>query len=43
LCITSLAYIDYTDKDTTVITKKAKGTKCPVCWKISESACPRHS
>ncbi len=43
LCITSQAHVDYTDKDTTVITKKAKGIKCPVCWKISESSCPRHS
>ena len=43
LCITSQAHVDYTDKDTTVITKKAKGIKCPVCWKISESPCPRHS
>ena len=43
LCITSKAHVDYTDKDTTVITKKAKGIKCPVCWKISESPCPRHS
>ena len=43
LCITSQAHVDYTDKDTTVITKKAKGIKCPVCWKISESPCPKHS
>ena len=43
LCITSQAHVDYTDKDTTVITQKAKGIKCPVCWKISESPCPRHS
>jgi len=43
LCITSRAYVDYTDKDTTVVTSKAKGIKCPVCWKISESPCPRHS
>ena len=43
LCITSQAYVDYSDKDTTVLTSKAKGIKCPVCWKISESPCPRHS
>ena len=24
-------------------TIKAKGSKCPVCWKISEEPCPRHS
>ena len=22
--------------------KKAKGNKCPVCWKISEKPCERH-
>ena len=27
---------------TTSITTKAKGTKCPVCWKINEGPCPRH-
>ena len=26
----------------TVETFKAKGSKCPVCWKISENACIRH-
>ena len=26
-----------------VNTMKAKGFKCPVCWKISEEPCPRHS
>ena len=26
-----------------VETKKAEGTKCPVCWKISKSGCERHS
>ena len=31
------------DIEVTAITSKAKGTKCPVCWKISESPCPRHS
>jgi len=27
----------------TVITKKASGTKCPVCWKISVDPCSRHT
>ena len=29
-------------KDTTIETIKAKGNKCPVCWKISEKPCVRH-
>ncbi len=43
LCITSKAEVSYDeDVETTVITSKAKGTKCPVCWKINEGPCPRH-
>ena len=43
LCITSKAEVVYKDDtDTTAITSKAKGTKCPVCWKINEGPCPRH-
>ena len=43
LCITSKAEVGYKDDiDTTAITSKAKGTKCPVCWKINEGPCPRH-
>ena len=43
LCITSKAEVSYTDDvDTKSITTKAKGTKCPVCWKINEGPCPRH-
>ena len=43
LCITSKAEVGYKDNtDTTAITSKAKGTKCPVCWKINEGPCPRH-
>ena len=43
LCITSKAEVSYNeDVETTVITSKAKGTKCPVCWKINEGPCPRH-
>ena len=26
-----------------VETKKAKGEKCPVCWKINSTPCERHS
>ncbi len=44
LCITSKAKISYKENiDITVKTSKAKGSKCPVCWKISEEACARHS
>jgi len=43
LCITSKAKVNYTDNvETTAITSKAKGSKCPVCWKINEAVCPRH-
>ena len=44
LCITSKAKVEYIDNvETTAITSKAKGSKCPVCWKINEVSCPRHS
>ena len=44
LCITSKATISFsTITETEVSTIKAKGFKCPVCWKISEELCPRHS
>ena len=34
---------NYSDNiETTATTSKAKGSKCPVCWKINEAACPRH-
>ena len=43
LCITSKAEVEYKDDvETTAITSKAKGSKCPVCWKINEVSCPRH-
>ena len=43
LCITSKAQILFTDNDDlNVKTLKAKGSKCSICWKISEEACPRH-
>ena len=44
LCITSKAIITYDDKlETSVVTKKAAGEKCPVCWKINPEPCVRHS
>ena len=43
LCITSKAEVSYKDDiETTAFTSKAKGSKCQVCWKISEGPCPRH-
>ena len=43
LCITSSAEVlNNEKKDTSVETTKAKGNKCPVCWKISEKPCIRH-
>ncbi len=44
LCITSSSEVIYNEKiETSAETTKAKGTKCPVCWKITEEACSRHS
>ena len=44
LCITSKAAISFNEnKEINVKTLKAKGDKCPVCWKISEEVCFRHS
>ena len=44
LCITSKAEISYEEStELSVKTFKAKGSKCPVCWKISEKVCPRHT
>ena len=43
LCITSSAKIQIDTLEKILVeTKKAKGNKCPVCWKISENPCPRH-
>tara|TARA_Y100000389_G_C17222066_1_gene393817 strand:- start:151 stop:696 length:546 start_codon:yes stop_codon:yes gene_type:complete len=43
LCITSDAKIEKTDSDeVSVITFKAEGKKCPVCWKINKNGCKRH-
>jgi len=30
------------EEDIQVICKKAEGTKCPVCWKISKTNCKKH-
>ena len=44
ICITSKATITFGEQsDITVATTKALGEKCPVCWKISEKDCVRHS
>ena len=44
LCITSFAKIfEHEEESIKVNTTKAKGSKCPVCWKIQESKCSRHS
>ncbi len=43
ICITSLVNIeDNNSKDISVITSKAEGIKCPVCWKINKQFCKRH-
>ena len=42
-CITSEAKIIEIATDEIVVeTKKAEGTKCPICWKISKMECERH-
>ena len=44
LCITSKATINYGEfNEASIITKKALGKKCPVCWKINTEPCSRHS
>ena len=45
LCITSEAQISEDQKileDISIITIKAEGQKCPVCWKIKKDKCERH-
>ena len=43
LCITSKTEINFDDQiDIEVVTQKALGNKCPVCWKISSDPCERH-
>ena len=44
LCITSDAKVEKNKSDEILIkTIKAKGQKCPVCWKINLNKCERHS
>ena len=44
LCITSDAKIEKNKSDEILVkTIKAKGQKCPVCWKINTNKCERHS
>ena len=44
LCITSKSSVKENNKDEVIVeTKKAKGNKCPICWKIKMEACERHS
>jgi isoleucyl-tRNA synthetase len=44
LCITSTAVVEESKNNSIqVLTKKAEGTKCPVCWKISLKPCVRHN
>jgi len=43
LCIVSSCIIEESQSEKIeVITEKAKGKKCPVCWKINLESCPRH-
>jgi len=43
LCITSGAIAEQSDlDDINVQTKKAEGSKCPICWKINKNGCERH-
>ncbi|MBD1150777.1 isoleucine--tRNA ligase [Pelagibacterales bacterium SAG-MED25] len=42
LCITSSSEVIFNKNiEISAETTKAKGTKCPVCWKITEEACSR--
>ena len=43
LCITSSVQVEKTAQNEVLVeTEKAKGNKCPVCWKISLKPCERH-
>ena len=45
ICITSSASIlndSNLEKEIEVISSKAVGNKCPVCWKISKELCEKH-
>ena len=42
ICITSSANINKgSKKEIEVLTTKASGKKCPICWKISKEGCKR--
>ena len=44
LCITSSAIVQKSNtEEVTIETTKAEGDKCPICWKISNEKCTRHS
>ena len=44
LCITSKSLIKQNDTDEIIVkTKKAKGTKCSICWKVKKETCGRQS
>ena len=44
ICITSGARIEKVNSiEITAIASKAKGNKCPVCWKINKDKCVRHT
>ena len=46
ICITSSALLlndNNLENEIEVTSSKAVGKKCPVCWKIRENACERHS
>ena len=43
LCITSGAkVIKNNSQETKIVSSKASGNKCPICWKISFENCSRH-
>ena len=43
LCITSTAQVKKgSNNEIKILTKRAIGDKCPVCWKISTEKCIRH-
>jgi isoleucyl-tRNA synthetase len=44
LCITSAAIVEQSGTEEVMVkTTKAEGNKCPVCWKINNEKCERHS
>ena len=44
LCITSSVKVQQSETEEIIVkTIKAEGNKCPVCWKINELKCERHS